>query len=146
MTQKNHTPPANQSYHTKPSRLNSESKHQEAFFAWLSLKYPQINAVAFAIPNGGKRGKREAYSLQRQGVKAGVPDIFISMARYPYHGLYIEMKRPGGDGVPKGKLSEAQKFRQNILKQFNYKIANCYGVDEAQEFLEDYIKGSQWDV
>lgn len=39
-----------------------------------------------------KRDKATAVALKRQGVKAGVPDICLPVARNGYHGLHIELK------------------------------------------------------
>ena len=41
---------------------------------------------------GGKRDAKTATILKRQGVKAGVPDLHLPVARGGYHGLYIELK------------------------------------------------------
>lgn len=46
----------------------------------------------FAIPNGGSRDIREAVRLKRQGVKAGVSDMFLPIPNSMYHGLFIELK------------------------------------------------------
>ena len=46
----------------------------------------------FHIPNGGSRNKLEASNLKKQGVKAGVPDLFLPVGRGSYHGLFIELK------------------------------------------------------
>ncbi len=76
------------------SNRHIEDDHQAAFFSWLHSQYPEIYKVTFAIPNGGKRNPVEAARLKKQGVKAGVSDIFVAYPENPYHGLWIELKRP----------------------------------------------------
>mgnify|MGYP004433785991 CR=1 FL=1 len=39
-----------------------------------------------------QRDARTAANLKRQGVKAGVPDLHLPVARGGYNGLYIELK------------------------------------------------------
>ena len=56
----------------------SEHHEQCALFAWLRLQWPDLDRVSFAIPNGGHRHKAVAGKLKAEGVKAGVPDIFIA--------------------------------------------------------------------
>lgn len=76
----------------------SEDVEQAQLFAWAAYasgKYPEL-ALMHHIPNGGKRGKAEAARFKLQGVKAGVPDIFLPCARGGCHGLYIELKRVKG--------------------------------------------------
>lgn len=85
----------------KLAAANTEDGHQAAIFCWAALpetqaKYPELKLLLFAIPNGGYREKREAGKLKAMGVKAGVPDIFLSVPCGPYHGLYIELKKYGG--------------------------------------------------
>ena len=48
------------------------------------------------IPNGGNRDVVEARHLKQQGVKKGVPDLHLPVARGSYHSLYIEMKAETG--------------------------------------------------
>ena len=74
----------------------SEAQEQAAVIEYCEF----IHVPVFHIPNGGYRNAREAANLKRQGVKAGVPDLCIPVAKGGYHGLYIEMK------TKKGKLSE----------------------------------------
>ena len=75
-------------------RLDDESGHQEALFEWAAYHMDCMPELEYMhhIPNGGKRDKRTAVALKRQGVKAGVPDICLPVARNGYHGLYIELK------------------------------------------------------
>lgn len=77
------------------AKSGSEHGHQAALFAWsrmASMYIPELRLM-FAIPNGGLRNKVSAARLKAEGVKAGVLDIFLPVARRKYHGLFIEMKR-----------------------------------------------------
>lgn len=113
-------------------KTNSEGEHQKAFFAWINKAhrygvtvasyeeayYTHERALAFqkvvddvsmldfdlihAIPNGGDRSARQGSSLKVQGVKPGIPDIFVPIpmvhrsnnSYITKSGLYIEMKKP----------------------------------------------------
>ena len=68
-------------------RLDDESGHQEALFEWAAYHMDCMPELEYMhhIPNGGKRDKRTAVALKRQGVKAGVPDICLPVARNGYH-------------------------------------------------------------
>ena len=66
----------------------SEAAEQVAVVEWCDANRVPV----FHIPNGGKRGKSEAAYLKRQGVRAGVPDLCVPVARGGYHSLYVEMK------------------------------------------------------
>jgi len=75
-------------------KMSSEHEHQKALFNWAAMQcdmYCELSLM-FAIPNGGHRHKRTAVRLKQEGVRAGVPDIFLPVARNNYHGLWIEMK------------------------------------------------------
>lgn len=52
------------------------------------------------IPNGGKRDKAVAVQLKREGLQPGVPDYFLPVPVGRFHGLYIELKRPGERARP----------------------------------------------
>ena len=85
------------------------------------------------IPNGGKRDKRTAVALKRQGVKAGVPDICLPVARNGYHGLYIELK------AGKNKATKSQEKWQKFLNSQGYYAVICYGWHEAAKVIEEYL-------
>nr|DAI66254.1 MAG TPA: Nuclease [Caudoviricetes sp.] len=113
---------------------DTEQAHIFAWAAWASGKYPELDLMHH-IPNGGKRSKSEAARFKAQGVKAGVPDIFLPCARGGYHGLYIELKRTKG-----GKLSAVQKEWIDALRGQDYKVIVCYGFDEAREVIINYLE------
>lgn len=52
-------------------------------------------SLIYHIPNGGQRNAVVAATLQRMGVKPGVPDLHWPIARHGYHSLYMELKCRG---------------------------------------------------
>ena len=112
-----------------------EAREQEVFIQWCTLeasKYKGLDLI-YAIPNGGSRNSIEARNLKLQGVKAGVPDLFLPVARKGKHGLYIEMKRKEG-----GRLSDYQKEWLAKLAEQGYETVVCEGFEEAVEVIEAY--------
>lgn len=95
-------------------------------------RYPELELM-YHCPNGGRRNKLEAARLKREGVKKGVPDIFLPVAKNGKHGLYIEMKSK------QGKLEESQKAFIQKLKDQGYKVCVCYGWEQAKETLIEYL-------
>lgn len=116
--------------------MPKEAQEQKALFewiAWQSRLYPEL-ALCHAIPNGGSRNAIEAHNLRLQGVKAGIPDIFLPCARKGFHGLYIELKRRQG-----GKVSYPQKRMLAELAQQGYRCEICHGADEAISVIQEYM-------
>lgn len=86
-----------------------------------------------AIPNGGHRNKITAAKLKAEGVKAGVPDICLPVARGQYHGLYIELK------TQQGKLSVRQQTWLADLNDQGFKALLCRGWTTARQAIETYL-------
>ena len=103
-----------------------EAKLQIACIKWFALQYPEKADLLFHIPNGGKRNIREAVKFKKMGVKAGIPDLFLSQASGKYFGLYIEMK------AGKGKLTDNQK---NYFERFDLEHYACREVKSIEEFI-----------
>ncbi len=120
-------------------RNHIEEDEQVKFFDWLRYAYPNLRAVSFAIPNGGKRNPREGARLKRQGVTAGAPDIGVFFTIPPYHGLFIEMKAPKVEGKSKPSVTPAQKQMLTKLNAQGYKAEVCFGFAEAQKVVEEYM-------
>ena len=115
----------------------TEAQEQMTLFSWAAMqsgKYPELNLL-YHVPNGGSRHKAEAGRLRAEGVKAGVPDLCLPVARGQYHGLYIELKRQRG-----GRISEEQvRWINGLLKQ-GYAAAICKGWQEAASVIIDYLR------
>ena len=117
----------------------TEAQEQKFLFQWAGLarqKFPELELL-FHVPNGGRREEREAASLKKQGVKAGVPDLVLPVARGEYFGLYIELK------VGKNKPKEHQLKWIDQLKEQGYFVMVCYGWLEAREVITNYLEKSQ---
>ena len=99
----------------------------------MSKRYRELSLL-FHIPNGGARSKATAGKLKAEGVKTGVPDMFLPVARGGYHGLFIELK------VKPNKTTENQDIWIAELKKQGYAVEVCYGWREASVVLENYLK------
>lgn len=120
-----------------PNQINapSESIEQQCIFRWAGYslyKYPELDLL-YHIPNGGLRNKRVAIQLKSEGVKSGIPDLHLPVARGGYNSLYIELKKIGG------KVTANQKeWIKKLNEQGNLAVV-CYGSEDAQKVLEDYL-------
>jgi len=120
-----------------PKLSPSESSIQQAYFQWVRIKERsdyRYEAI-YAIPNAGLRTKQNGSRMKAEGMKAGIPDIFISVPISNYAGLYIELKKEGG------KLSQTQKSMLGLFNRLGYKTLVCYSLKELIEATEKYMRG-----
>ena len=131
--------------------MPSEHQIQAAIVEWayntrLSNEGSEIliGDYLVAIPNGGYRHKSEGRKFKREGVKAGVSDLFLaipvlSFDGYQYsfersrHGLWIECKSE------KGELSQAQHDWGRLMQGISYRFVCIHSVDEGIQAIKDYI-------
>lgn len=116
----------------------TENQEQQLLFEWAALsagRWPEL-ALMYHIPNGGSRSKSEAGRFKAEGVKSGVPDICLPVARGGYHGLYIELKRVKG-----GRVSPAQQGWIAALRDQGYCACVCKGWDDAAHIIKAYLEG-----
>ena len=119
----------------KKRRGNKEHAEQVAVFQWVAHHrkgYPELDLL-FAIPNGGARNIVTAKKLKAEGVKAGVPDLMLPVARNNYHGLFIEMK------VEPNKPTPAQIEWISKLQVEGYFCCVAYSWMDAVEILKRYL-------
>lgn len=116
----------------------TEDQEQIALFRWAAYqegRFPELRCM-FHVANGGYRTPIEAARFKAMGVKAGVPDIFLPVARSGYHGLFIELKRANG-----GRLSDAQRGWLEALRRCGYYAVMCHGWETARDVITDYLAG-----
>ncbi len=113
-----------------------ESKQQIALFEWAIKTQKNIYAHMFHIPNGRKRSAREGHMLKLEGVKAGVPDVFLALPNQGYHGLFIEMKPTKQH---KSSISSEQKEWHGRLRDAGYRVEVCYGWEMAANVITEYL-------
>lgn len=122
---------------TEQPEKRTEHGEQAALFQWAAMhegRWPELRWM-FAIPNGGKRATITAVRLRAEGVKAGVPDVFLPVPMAGWCGLWIEMKV--GSNKPTAKQRE---WLAGLALQ-GYKTAVCWGAVEAIETIENYLRG-----
>jgi hypothetical protein len=120
----------------KYAKAGSEHAHQVALFMWAAMnreKYPELEWM-FAIPNGGERNGIVAARMKAEGVRSGVSDIMLPTARGGFHGLFIEMKKPGG------KESENQKRFGSHVGMQGYLHKCCDSWEIARDLLVEYLE------
>ena len=116
---------------------SDESRMQQAVMTWWQHAHAGLycpEALLFAIPNGGARHIITAVRMKREGVRAGVPDLFLAAPNKTSYGLFLEMKAGKA-----GRVSPAQDEMQKILSAHGYAVAVCRSFDEAKTTIEEYL-------
>lgn len=120
-------------------RNDREHQEQKALFQWAALnekKYPELRLL-FAVPNGSHKHIATAVKFKAEGLKSGVPDICLPVARGNFHGLFIEMK------IKPKKPSPNQRGWLTALETENYATDVCYSWDEARQDIITYLKSPE---
>lgn len=140
---------------------DSEHSHQVALFIWAAQNLVNEPGLKWlhSIPNGGERNAIVASRIKAEGARSGVVDVFLPMPRPTqfgvptsqwFHGLYIEMKKPGaklkrGPNGPGpwdyGGVSDDQKEFLDFATGQGYKCVVCYAWNEAAMAIVKYLTG-----
>jgi len=113
----------------------SEHDEQVKLFQWAAYRlpvYPEL-ALMFAIPNGGQRNIVVANKLKAEGVKAGVPDIFLCAPRGNYHGLFLELKHG------RNRATAEQSYWLERLERQGYRAVVVHEFEGARDALIEYL-------
>jgi hypothetical protein len=105
---------------------------------WLHLQHPDVWTVTFKINNEGKRSYYKAAILKAEGLKAGVPDIFMAYPNGFYHGLFLEFK------INNNKPTEVQRYMMRQFVEKGYYCSVVYSFDEAVHVTECYLGEKKW--
>jgi len=129
--------------------LPTEHEEQVAVMDWATANSGRWSELKLlhAIPNGGSRaakidrkGRRyspEAQRMVAEGVKSGVPDLDLPVARRGFHGLRIEMK------AIDGTVSSEQKWWLRELGEQGYCAIVRNGADAAIAAIKWYLGRSE---
>lgn len=120
---------------------SSEHLEQVAFFEWIEVaqrREPRL-AATFAVPNGAHlaRGAITFNTLREEGLRPGVPDVFIPIPKEGFHGLFLEFKYGAN------KLSGEQERWIQALISLGYCVRVPYSCDEAIDAVKQYLR---WDL
>ena len=105
---------------------------------WNAVAAPEYRELLMAIPNGGERNALVGKRLKAEGVRRGVPDLFLAIPAEGCHGLWIEMKKAGG-----GMTSKDQKAMLALLRGQGYKAVVCHGWTAAMLEICTYLAGTE---
>jgi len=107
-----------------------------------SQRHPELRRFHH-IPNGGGRSKAEAGRFKAMGVKSGVSDYCLPVARGGFFGLYLEMKpapyRTTGGRIVQPRPSAEQKKWIEESQDHGYLAVVCWGWHAAAEQLSGYV-------
>lgn len=116
-----------------------EIDHQKTVVAYWRTQYPKLARCLQASSSGAVLGGNiRARAMQMNNLKAcglviGQSDLFLSIARGGYHGLYIELKSMTG------KPSDDQKEFIIDMTNQGYLAGVSYGADEAIANIKTYM-------
>jgi hypothetical protein len=122
---------------TRAKPVDREGLEQAALIKELELCLPDVAALIYHVPNGGHRHKLVAIKLKGQGVKAGVPDLVLPMARGGYFGLYLEFKATAPNDAA---VSASQHAWIRRLNDQGYLAVVCRGHFDAMEQIRAYLQ------
>jgi len=113
----------------------TEHQSQSALIKWCSLNETRLSGLELihAIANEGSGSKARGARMKREGVKAGVPDLFLPVARGGFFGLYIENKVKGGRVRPNQK-----KWIVDLTDQ-GYSVMVSFDWERATQIIELYF-------
>lgn len=101
--------------------------------AYESGRFPALRLM-YHVPNEGRRSAVTGARMREEGLRRGVPDICLPVARGGFHALYIELKR-----TKVSKVSDEQRAWIAALTAEGNRAVICYGFDEARREIVNYL-------
>lgn len=98
------------------------------------LNYTVFRDCYFSIPNGAKRTPACAAWMKKEGLRSGIPDLFIAKPKRGFHGLFIEFKSA------RGRVSDSQEKWHKVLEDNDYMIVVIRTIDDFIRTIEEYAK------
>ena len=107
----------------------SEADEQRAVCEYLDF----LNIPYYHVPNEGLRAISTAANLKSLGLKPGIPDLCVPVARGDYHSLYIEMKSLTGKPTEK-QVEWIWRLREEGMCAYV-----CQGAKNAIALIDWYL-------
>lgn len=117
-------------------KKKSEREHQEqcALIEWFDHAAPtRYKFRLFAIPNGGDRHPGVGKKLKLEGMRPGVLDLQLPVARQGFIGLWVEMK------FGTNTLTDNQAGWKEFLEDNGHRVEVCYSFSAARAVIVDYL-------
>ncbi len=124
-----------------PSAGSEHKEQVKVIAAWdgtrnragLAFKYGLPIYALYAVPNAARRGPQLGAWMKAEGLRAGIPDLQLDVARDGFHGLRIEMK------FGRNQESEAQTEVLDHLRRQGFKTYTFWTADVAIDAIQDYL-------
>lgn len=113
----------------------TETQIQIQCINWFRQQYRRLydSGKLIHIANERKCNQRQGKEFKDMGVRKGVPDLCLFMARKGKHGLFIEMKAPHKYPRPE------QKQMMATLQEEGYQCEVCRSLDEFRTIINNYL-------
>lgn len=116
-----------------------EWRIQKAVIEWYDYQYPPSHEYHHLLvynQNGSVNlGKIKGAILKLMGVRAGIPDLTLYLARGGHNGLLVELK------TEKGRITKDQSIFHKRLTNAGYAVEGSHGVDNSIALIKRYIAG-----
>lgn len=122
---------------------HTEHDLQSQCIKWFRLQYPRLSLNLFAIPNGAKRDVVSGRWYKKEGLTAGVSDVFLAIPSKDInvydgkitdlHGVFIEFKSA------KGKQTEPQIEFENKVRYHDYAYWIVRDFNDFMKKINNYI-------
>lgn len=121
----------------------SETQIQITICTWAMhhdnlILMPKLELL-YHTPNGGKRSGREAAEFQAMGVRSGVPDLILPVARKPFFGLWIELKTYKAFREKNYSLSTNQVRFIDLLRKEGMRVEVHWSPTAVIKTIKEYL-------
>jgi hypothetical protein len=125
----------------KKKRDNEESRIQKSCRRWWDSAcagFGLDKRLLYSIPNGATLGHGEVSAIRRsilkdEGLRPKYPDLNLDVPRGGFHGLRIEMKKPGQEP------DDGQLEYHELLRTQGYRVVVCHSLEAFMCEVSRYL-------
>lgn len=119
----------------------TEARLQQEIILWWEENCSQWHSEPwelFHIPNGLIAHQQVRY-VKALGVRPGIPDLMLCIPNEYYHGLFIELKRPGIDISRALSKSQVRMIANLNARGYSAIVVSC--LEDAIMAISAYMEG-----